>query len=71
MRYSDLKKIEKRVRRFFHDDITVVVVFLDHGLLSRQVSTAPISVRGGVDNISEPSYVFSVDGVDISHESGV
>ncbi|XP_018479265.2 probable protein phosphatase 2C 79 [Raphanus sativus] len=29
MRYSDLKKIERGVRRHFHDDITVVVIFLD------------------------------------------
>ncbi|XP_047337026.1 probable protein phosphatase 2C 38 isoform X2 [Impatiens glandulifera] len=29
MRYSDLKKIDKGIRRHFHDDITVVVVFLD------------------------------------------
>nr|GEV65637.1 probable protein phosphatase 2C 46 [Tanacetum cinerariifolium] len=35
MRYSDLKKIERGVRRHFHDDITVVVVFLDSNLKSR------------------------------------
>ncbi|KAI3519143.1 hypothetical protein L1887_08170 [Cichorium endivia] len=29
MRYTDLKKIDRGVRRHFHDDITVVVVFLD------------------------------------------
>lgn len=29
MRYSDLKKIDRGVRRHFHDDITVVVVFVD------------------------------------------
>ncbi|PWZ56934.1 putative protein phosphatase 2C 28 [Zea mays] len=28
MRYSDLKKIDRGVRRHFHDDITVVVVFM-------------------------------------------
>ena len=32
MRYSDLKKIERGIRRHFHDDITVIVVFLDHAL---------------------------------------
>nr|UBY07129.1 NBS-LRR disease resistance protein [Dasypyrum villosum] len=32
MRYSDLKKIDRGVRRHFHDDITVVVLFIDHGL---------------------------------------
>ncbi|CAI9111317.1 OLC1v1011515C1 [Oldenlandia corymbosa var. corymbosa] len=30
MKYDDIKRIEKGVRRHFHDDITVVVVFLDH-----------------------------------------
>ncbi|KAK0581015.1 hypothetical protein LWI29_008861 [Acer saccharum] len=30
MRYNDIKKIEKGIRRHFHDDITVVVIFLDH-----------------------------------------
>ncbi|KAF7113456.1 hypothetical protein RHSIM_RhsimUnG0126300 [Rhododendron simsii] len=30
MRYKDIKKIEKGVRRHFHDDITVVVIYLDH-----------------------------------------
>ncbi|CAI0392786.1 unnamed protein product [Linum tenue] len=49
MRYSDLKKIDRGVRRHFHDDITVVVVFLDSNLVSR-ASTAKgptVSVRGG------------------------
>ncbi|XVF45013.1 hypothetical protein PTKIN_Ptkin02bG0171500 [Pterospermum kingtungense] len=29
MRYRDIKKIEKGVRRHFHDDITVIVIYLD------------------------------------------
>lgn len=29
MRYDDIKKIEKGIRRHFHDDITVIVVYLD------------------------------------------
>ncbi|CAO2813721.1 unnamed protein product [Amaranthus hypochondriacus] len=50
MRYSDLKKIERGVRRHFHDDITVVVVFLDSNLVSRATSGSKgpqVSVRGG------------------------
>ncbi|XP_061352242.1 probable protein phosphatase 2C 46 isoform X3 [Gastrolobium bilobum] len=49
MRYSDLKKIDRGVRRHFHDDITVVVVFLDSNLVSRASSLRgpPLSVRGG------------------------
>lgn len=34
MRYEDIKKLEKGVRRHFHDDITVIVVYLDHQLVS-------------------------------------
>ncbi|KAE9618669.1 hypothetical protein Lal_00047750 [Lupinus albus] len=30
MRYDDIKKIEKGIRRHFHDDITAIVIFLDH-----------------------------------------
>lgn len=30
MRYDDIKRIEKGVRRHFHDDITVVVLYLNH-----------------------------------------
>ncbi|XP_020676050.1 probable protein phosphatase 2C 60 isoform X1 [Dendrobium catenatum] len=49
MRYSDLKKIDRGVRRHFHDDITVVVVFLDSNLVSRANSSkVPVlSLRGG------------------------
>ncbi|KMZ69248.1 putative protein phosphatase 2C 60 [Zostera marina] len=35
MRYSDLMKIDRGVRRHFHDDITVIVVFLDSKIISR------------------------------------
>ncbi|XP_073039393.1 probable protein phosphatase 2C 46 [Primulina eburnea] len=49
MRYSDLKKIDRGVRRHFHDDITVVVVFLDSHLVSRasSVRSPNLSVKGG------------------------
>lgn len=50
MRYSDLKKIERGVRRHFHDDITVVVVFLDLQLVSSwgsSVRGSNMSVKGG------------------------
>ncbi|XP_055815505.1 probable protein phosphatase 2C 46 [Solanum dulcamara] len=49
MRYSDLKKIDRGVRRHFHDDISVAVVFLDSNLVSRasSVKSPNISVKGG------------------------
>lgn len=46
MRYSDLRKIDIKVRRHFHDDITVIVLFLNHDSLSRSTAhVPPISVR--------------------------
>ncbi|KAG6475737.1 hypothetical protein ZIOFF_064966 [Zingiber officinale] len=49
MRYSDLQKIDRGVRRHFHDDITVVVVFLDSNLVSRASSHRgpSLSIKGG------------------------
>ncbi|KAJ4806270.1 Protein phosphatase 2C [Rhynchospora pubera] len=54
MRYSDLKKIDRGVRRHFHDDITVIVIFLDSNLISRATSNRgpAASVRGGGVNLS-------------------
>ncbi|KAI4302357.1 hypothetical protein MLD38_038112 [Melastoma candidum] len=47
MRYSDLKKIDRGVRRHFHDDITVIVLFLDYHLVSQSSWQGPLlSVRG-------------------------
>ncbi|PPD67509.1 hypothetical protein GOBAR_DD35606 [Gossypium barbadense] len=53
MRYTDLKKIERGVRRHFHDDITVVVVFLDSNLVSKASSanSHSLSLRGGGVNL--------------------
>ncbi|XP_052187937.1 probable protein phosphatase 2C 38 isoform X2 [Diospyros lotus] len=42
MRYSDLKKIDRGVRRHFHDDITVIVLFLDCQLTSRSSYQGPV-----------------------------
>ncbi|KAJ6987775.1 hypothetical protein NC653_020894 [Populus alba x Populus x berolinensis] len=50
MRYSDLQKIDKKVRRHFHDDITVIVLFLNHDLISKSaVQTPPVSVRSALE----------------------
>ncbi|CAM8946800.1 unnamed protein product [Rhodiola kirilowii] len=53
MRYSDLKKIDRGVRRHFHDDITVVVVFLDSILVSRAstLKGPAVSIKGAGVNI--------------------
>lgn len=48
MRYSDLKKIDRGVRRHFHDDITVVVVFFDSNAIAMDAWSRPtVSLRGG------------------------
>ncbi|XP_022745157.1 probable protein phosphatase 2C 38 isoform X2 [Durio zibethinus] len=48
MRYSDLEKIDRGVRRHFHDDITVIVLFLDSHLISRSSWHGPLlSIQGG------------------------
>lgn len=56
MRYSDLKKIERGVRRHFHDDITVVVVFLDPSSFTRTSGyRSTVSIRG-TGGIPVPAY---------------
>ncbi|KAJ1395993.1 hypothetical protein SESBI_32962 [Sesbania bispinosa] len=48
MRFSDLQKIEQGVRRHFHDDITVIVVFLNPKLIDNSsLWGSPLSIRGG------------------------
>ena len=54
MRYEDLGKVAKGVRRHIHDDITVVVIFLD--------PNSKLSVGAAVDSFT-PADIFS-------HESG-
>eukprot|EP00252_Welwitschia_mirabilis_P017033 TRINITY_DN3787_c0_g1_i2.p1 TRINITY_DN3787_c0_g1~~TRINITY_DN3787_c0_g1_i2.p1 ORF type:complete len:277 (+),score=44.45 TRINITY_DN3787_c0_g1_i2:217-1047(+) len=62
MRYTDLKKIERGVRRHFHDDITVIVVFLDHHLMSKSTARGPtISIRGG--GVTVPSNSLAPENV--------
>ncbi|CAN1775620.1 Probable protein phosphatase 2C 48 [Linum perenne] len=50
MRYADLQKIHPGVRRHFHDDITVIVIFIDCGSASTAPLTSyvPCSIKGGV-----------------------
>lgn len=58
MRYKDLTRVEKGARRQFHDDITVIVVYLDHS----QDSLSGMSKRHGVcDSTSAPVDIFSLN----------
>lgn len=54
MRYSDLKKIDRGVRRHFHDDISVIVLYLDSNFWNRANARVPfVSVKGGGNSGSE------------------
>ncbi|KAG6588705.1 putative protein phosphatase 2C 63 [Cucurbita argyrosperma subsp. argyrosperma] len=57
MRYAEIKKLEKGIRRHFHDDITVIVVYLDHNKGSR-TSRAKNIVTGYTN---APVDVFSLN----------
>ncbi|XP_022988820.1 probable protein phosphatase 2C 63 [Cucurbita maxima] len=57
MRYAEIKKLEKGIRRHFHDDITVIVVYLDHNKGSR-TSRAKNVVTGYTN---APVDIFSLN----------
>ncbi|PHT41421.1 hypothetical protein CQW23_20275 [Capsicum baccatum] len=57
MRYRDIKKIEKGIRRHFHDDITVIVIYLDHQKES-------FHSKGTLGSITAPVDVFSYNSDD-------
>ncbi|KAK3030817.1 hypothetical protein RJ639_037198 [Escallonia herrerae] len=63
MRYDDLKKFDKGVRRFFHDDVTVVVIFIDHDLMEKKIPGPELSLRGFIDTIG-PSNFSTLQGID-------
>ncbi|XP_027163047.1 probable protein phosphatase 2C 63 [Coffea eugenioides] len=55
MRYKDMAQIEKGIRRHFHDDITVVVIYLHH----QKSKLSPTKRQGTVGCISAPVDIFS------------
>ncbi|RDX83207.1 putative protein phosphatase 2C 63 [Mucuna pruriens] len=58
MRYEDLTKIEKGLRRHFHDDITVIVLYLDHS--KEFLNGRPRHHQGVYDCINTPVDIFSL-----------
>ncbi|KAJ7952788.1 Protein phosphatase 2C family protein [Quillaja saponaria] len=56
MIYEDIKKIEKGVRRHLHDDITVIVIYLDH---SQRSLTGRLKGHSLYDCTSAPGDIFS------------
>ncbi|CAN4112123.1 unnamed protein product [Withania somnifera] len=57
MRYRDIQKIEKGIRRHFHDDITVIVIYLDHQKES-------FHSKGALGSITAPVDIFSYNSDD-------
>ncbi|XP_058215454.1 probable protein phosphatase 2C 63 [Rhododendron vialii] len=62
IRYNDIRKIEKGTRRHFHDDITVIVMYLDHQKGSTNgrfkqssigCTTAPVDIFSNTDETIE------------------
>ncbi|OVA13070.1 Protein phosphatase 2C (PP2C)-like domain [Macleaya cordata] len=68
MRYDDLKKVDKGNRRHFHDDITVVVIFIDQEVLENNLAIPEVSVRGFVDSVG-PSDFSVLEGIDVTPSS--
>lgn len=62
-KYDDLKKCRRGQRRLYHDDITIVVIFIDHELLGKTNSIPELSVRGFVDAVG-PSKFNTLQGTD-------
>ncbi|XAR52899.1 Phosphoprotein phosphatase [Bertholletia excelsa] len=64
MRYKDIKKIKKGIRRHFHDDITVIVIYLDHQRGSDRgrfkhgigITAAPIDIFTDAGEAAEERY---------------
>lgn len=57
MSYQDIKRIEKGIRRHFHDDITVIVIYLDHHKGSSNRRPKPSTVNG---TTNAPTDIFSL-----------
>ncbi|KAL1550023.1 [pyruvate dehydrogenase (acetyl-transferring)]-phosphatase [Salvia divinorum] len=60
MPYEEIKKLDNGVRRHVHDDISIVVVFIDHEMLDSDEAAVPErSVRGFVDTVGPSNFNFS------------
>uniref|UniRef100_A0A803MBE7 Uncharacterized protein n=1 Tax=Chenopodium quinoa TaxID=63459 RepID=A0A803MBE7_CHEQI len=72
MRYSDLKKIDRGVRRHFHDDITVIIVFFDSNLISRASSVRgpTLSLRGGGISLPAKTLAPCATPMEVDFSSG-
>lgn len=63
IRYSELRKIGAGTRRYFHDDMSVVVVYLDHILMNSAGQDLKLSARDSVDSVNAPVDIYSSDSM--------
>ncbi|KAL5706911.1 [pyruvate dehydrogenase (acetyl-transferring)]-phosphatase [Ranunculus cassubicifolius] len=66
MRYEDIKKIEKGIRRHFHDDITVIVIYLDHH--KGGVQNGRSKDHNIIDGTSAPVDIYSLNMDDSANQ---
>lgn len=59
MRYKDIQKIDKGIRRHFHDDITVIVVYLDQH--KKPSSGSRSKHNAAISCMSAPVDIFSLN----------
>ncbi|XP_042509376.1 probable protein phosphatase 2C 63 [Macadamia integrifolia] len=64
MRYDDIMRIEKGIRRHFHDDITVIVIYIDH----IQGSSSSRFKYSAVDGTTAPVDIFSLNTDDAEED---
>jgi hypothetical protein len=72
VRYADLKNIQKGIRRHFHDDITVIVVFVDQELINRSMGTGakmPLSMMMDGHTTGNGQHTLSNWGRNDNHET--
>lgn len=68
MKYNDIKRIEKGVRRHFHDDITVIVMYLDH---QGSPTAGRLRDNGAFECTSAPVDIFSFNTDDVQNTTRV
>lgn len=56
--YKEIKKLDQGARRRYHDDITVVVLFIDQEIMENKDFTPEFSVRGFTDTVGPSRFDF-------------
>lgn len=58
MKYEEIRRIEKGTRRYYHDDITVIVIYLDN---SQGTPTGRVMDRDNFNCTTTPVDIFSLN----------